>query len=163
MNAQSPENAGVSAERKAFLDAAFKAHLSAAINQDISAILDTYAEGGYLNFNGVIYDTPEKLAAFHLGFGLTNKGMLADLERVILTKSFTHDSVIIEYRVKCTVEIPEGSTARRTEMRSLTIYQFDANGKLMSERAFNDTGAILPEPIVPRFHTGWSKDDYRLR
>lgn len=153
------QSKGISVERKAFLNTAFEAYLEAVNSQDITAILDTYAEGGCLNFNGVIYDTPEKLAAFHLGFGSTNKGMLTDLERIIVNKSFTHDSVVIEYRLKCTVEIPAGSTARRTEMRSYVIYQFDAKGKLISERAINDTGALLPNAVVPRLDADWSIDN----
>ena len=153
------QSKGISTERRTFLNTAFEACLEAANSQDITTILDTYAEGGCLNFNGVIYDTPVKLAAFHLGFGSTNKGMLTDLERIIVNKSFTHDSVIIESRLKCTVEIPAGSAARRTEMRSYVIYQFDAKGKLISERSVNDTGALLPNVVVPRLDSNWSKDD----
>jgi len=153
------QSKGISEERKTFLNTVFEACLEAVNSQDITAILDTYAEGACLNFNGVIYDTPEKLTAFHLGFGSTNKGMLTDQERIIVNKSFTHDSVIIESRLKCTVEIPAGSTARRTEMRSYVICQFDANGKLISERSINDTGALLPNVILPRLDSNWSRDD----
>ena len=46
-------------ERRAFLDAAFQAHLGAELAGDLSAIVATYSKNGHLNFNGVLYDTPE--------------------------------------------------------------------------------------------------------
>ena len=106
-----------------------------------------------------MYDTPEKLAAFHIGFGFSNKGMLANLRDEIVNKTYMFDSIAVEFRVHCTVELPKGTAPRRTEMRSLTIYQFNDKGKIVSERAFNDTGALLPERVVPRFYTGWTVDD----
>ena len=33
-------------------------------------MIETFAKGGHLQFNGVLYDSPEKLEAFHVGFGL---------------------------------------------------------------------------------------------
>lgn len=159
MTALCSENECISVRRKAFLDQAFETHLNAEIKGDIPAVVATYAEKGHLNYNGVLYDTPEKLAAFHVGFGFSNKGMLADLDGKILNKTYMFDSLAVEFRVHCTVELPPGTPARRIEMSSLTIYQFNDEGKIVSERAFNDTGAILPEPVVPRFYTGWTKDD----
>lgn len=45
--------------RRAFLNAALKAHLGAELDGDIPAIVATFAPGGHLDFNGKVYDTPD--------------------------------------------------------------------------------------------------------
>ena len=59
----------VTPERRAFLDASFQEHLGAEIAGDLSAIVASYSKDGHLNFNGVLYDTPERLTGFHRDFG----------------------------------------------------------------------------------------------
>ncbi len=153
MNREVPSNAGVSAERRAFLDAAFDNHFRLEQARDVPAVVGTFAKGGHLQFNGVRYDTPEQLTAFHVGFGFANddRGLLKDLEADVLNRLHTHDSVIVEFAIRCTVTVPLGGApaGRRAEFSGCTIYQFDEAGMLQSERAYLDTGGLLPEPIVP--------------
>ncbi len=141
----------VTPERRAFLDAAFQAHLGAELAGDLSAIVATYSKGGHLNFNGVIYDTPERLTAFHRDFGFDGRGMISGLAGEIVRRFFTYDSVIVEYITRGTVEIALGDApvGRSVAFPMCVIYQFDDAGKLASERVYTDSGALLPEPILP--------------
>ena len=141
----------VGPERRAFLNAGLKAHLGAELDGDIPAIVSTFAPGGHLNFNGTVYDTPERLSAFHQDFGWDGRGALSDIGGEIARLHYTHDSVIVEYVVRCTVAAPlHGAPAgRAVEFPMCGIYQFDEAGKLLSERGYADSGALLPEPVLP--------------
>ena len=141
----------VGPQRQAFLDAALKEHLGAEIAGDIEAIVASYAPGGHLNFNGVLYDTPERLAGFHRNFGFDGRGILSGLGGDIVRRLYTHDSVIVEYLVRGTVEVPlrGAPVGRPVTFPMCVIYQFDEAGKLASERVYTDSGALLPEPILP--------------
>ncbi len=74
----------VTPERRAFLDAAFQEHLRAEIAGDLQAIVASYSKGGHLNFNGVLYDTPERLTAFHRDFGFDGRGMLSGIDGALV-------------------------------------------------------------------------------
>ena len=141
----------VGQERREFLDAAFQDHLGAEIAGDIKGIVASYAPGGHLNFNGVIYDTPKRLADFHRDFGWDGRGILSGLGGDIVRRLYTHDSVIVEYVVHGTVEAPlrGAPVGRPVTFPMCVIYQFDEVGKLASERVYTDSGALLPEPILP--------------
>lgn len=141
----------VTPERRAFLDAAFEAHLGDELAGDLPAIVATYSKNGHLNFNGVIYDTPEQLTAFHRDFGFDGQGMIGGLEGEIVQLHHTYDSVIVEYIIRGTVEIALGDApvGRSVAFPMCVIYQFDEAGKLASERVYADSGGLLPEPIMP--------------
>ncbi len=141
----------VTPERRAFLDAAFQAHLGAELAGDLSAIVATYSKNGHLNFNGVLYDTPEQLTGFHRDFGFDGQGMIGGLNGEIVQLHHTYDSVIVEYIIRGTVEIALGDApvGRSVEFPMCVIYQFDEAGKLASERVFADSGGLLPQPIMP--------------
>ena len=141
----------VSAERRAFLDAAFQEHLGAEIAGDLPAIVASYAKGGHLNHNGVLYDTPERLTAFHKDFGWDGHGMLSSISGEIIHQHYTYDSLIVEYVVRGTVEVSlcGAPVGRSVAFPSCVVYQFDETGKLVSERVYTDSGSLLPEPILP--------------
>ncbi len=141
----------VTPERRAFLDAAFQEHLGAEIAGDLSAIVASYSKDGHLNFNGVLYDTPERLTGFHRDFGFDGRGMLAGLDGEIVHLFYTYDCVIVEYIVRGTVEVAlrDAPVGRPVAFPMCVIYQFDEAGKLASERVYTDSGALLPEPILP--------------
>ncbi len=151
MNKNAEATEVVGPERRAFLDAAFQEHLGAERNGDVPAIVATYSKGGHLSFNGVVYDTPERLTAFHKDFGWDGRGMLSDIGGEIVRRLYTHDSVIVEYIVRGTVEVPlcDAPIGRSVSFPMCVIYQFDEAGKLMSARAYADSGALLPQPILP--------------
>lgn len=140
----------VDSERRAFLNAALKAHLGAELDGDIPAVVATFAPGGHLNFNGMVYDTPERLTAFHEEFGWDGRGVLSGIGGEITRLHYTHDSVIVEYIVHCTVAVPlHGAPAGRAVVFPMCgVYQFDETGKLRSERGYADSGALLPEPVL---------------
>ena len=86
----------VTPERRAFLDAVFQTHLCAELAGDLSAIVATYSKNGHLNFNGVLYDTPEQLTGFHRDFGFDGQGMIGGLDGEILQLHHIYDTVIVE-------------------------------------------------------------------
>ncbi len=141
----------VTPERRAFLDAAFQAHLRAELVGDLAAIVATYSQNGHLNFNGVLYDTPEQLTAFHRDFGFDGQGMIGGLDGEIVQLHHTYDSVIVEYVIRGTVEIALGDApvGRSVAFPMCVMYQFDEAGKLASERVYADSGGLLPQPIMP--------------
>ena len=140
----------VGPERRAFLEAALHEHLAAELAGDVPAIVGTFSKSGQLSFNGVVYDTPEKMARFHKDFGWDGHGMLSDIGGEIRHLRYTHDSVIVEYLVHATVAVPlRGAPAGRpVSFPICTIYEFDEAGKLVSERSYMDSAALLPEPIL---------------
>ena len=148
------EDAGIekmlTPERREFLDAAFHKHLGAEIAGDLPAIIATYAKGGHLNFNGVIYDTPKRLTAFHRNFGFDGRGLLSGLQGEIVHLCHTYDSVIVEFIVSGTVEVAllNAPVGRPVQFPMCAIYQFDEEGKLKSERVYTDSAGLLPEPIL---------------
>ena len=115
----------------------------------MAGITASYATGGHLNFNGMLYDTPEKLTSFHRKFGFDGRGMISDLGGDIVHIHYTFDTVIVEYAMRGTVTVPLGGAAagRAVTLNACGVYRFDEEGKLTSERIYLDTGNLLPEPI----------------
>ena len=77
--------------------------------------------------------------------------MLAGLDGEIVHLFYTYDCVIVEYIVRGTVEVAlrDAPVGRPVAFPMCVIYQFDEAGKLASERVYTDSGALLPEPILP--------------
>jgi hypothetical protein len=139
----------VSPARRAFLDAALMSHLGPEVTGDVPGITDSYATGGHLNFNGVLYDTPETLASFHRNFGFDGRGMISDIGGDLVHIHYTFDAVIVEYAMRGTVAVTLGGApaGRPVTLTACGVYCFDEEGKLTSERIYLDTGNLLPEPI----------------
>jgi len=142
---------GVSPDRRAFLDAAFNEHIGAEMRGDIAAIVETFSEGGHLNFNGMLIDTPEMLSMFHTLLGFGGEGLIAGVENTITGRFYTHDAIIIEYVTRGVIAMDVGQmrAGTKVEAPNCVIYQFDDAGKRASERAYLDTGALLPTPVLP--------------
>jgi len=141
----------VGPERRQLLNGALLDHLSSEFSGDLAAIVRTFADGGHALFNGARYDTPEALTAFHRSFGWDGQGLLSDIGGEIVRLLYTHDSVVVEYVLRGTVDVVLGDApaGRPVATPMCVIYQFDGAGKLESERGYVDTGAFLPEPILP--------------
>jgi len=139
----------VSPQRRAFLDAALLSHLGPEVAGNVPGVINSYAPGGHLNFNGARYDTPETLTDFHHKFGFDGQGMLSDLAGDIVHIHYTFDAVIVEYAMGGTVAVPlrEASAGRPVTLNACAVYCFDDEGKLVSERVYLDTGNLLPTPI----------------
>jgi diazepam-binding inhibitor (GABA receptor modulating acyl-CoA-binding protein) len=139
----------VSPERRAFLDAALRSHIGPEVAGHVPGIVESYAAGGHLDFNGARYDTPEKLESFHRNFGFGGRGMIASLGADIVHIHYTFDAVIVEYAMRGTAAVALGGAAagRPLTFNSCAVYCFDEAGKLTSERVYLDTGNLLPEPI----------------
>ncbi len=139
----------VSPERRAFLEEAFMSHLGPEVAGNLQGITDSYAKGGHLNFNGVLYDTPEKLASFHRSFGFDGHGMLSGLGADIVHMHYVFDAVIVEYEMRGTVAIALGGApaGRPVTLSACGVYCFNEMGQLASERIYLDTGRLLSEPI----------------
>jgi len=140
----------VDPQRRAFLEDAFMMHLGPEVGGNVPGIVDSYAEGGHLNFNGVVYDTPQALTAFHRNFGFEGHGMIADLNGDIVHMHYTFDTVIVEYvmRGKVGASLGGAPAGRPVTLHVCGVYCFDDEGKLASERIYLDTGKLLPEPII---------------
>ena len=141
----------VGSERKAFLNAALLKYLASEFSGDLAAIVRTFSEGGHSIFNGWRYDTPEQLTAIHRSFGWDGQGLLSDIGGEIVRLLYTHDSVIVEFVLRATVDMAVGNApaGRSVAIPLCVIYKFDESSKLESERAYFDSGAFLPEPILP--------------
>lgn len=139
----------VTPERRAFLEEAFMSHLGPEIGGNVASIVDSYAAGGHLNFNGVVYDTPQALDAFHRNLGFDGRGVISGIGGEILHMHYKFNAVIVEYILRGRVGIPLGGTpaGRPVELHVCGVYCFDEAGKLSSERIYFDTGKLLPEPI----------------
>jgi len=139
----------VTPARRAFLEEAFMSHLGPELTGNVAGIVDSYAKGGYLDFNGARYDTPELLTAFHTDFGFDGHGMISGLGADIVHLHYTFDTVIVEYAMRGTVTAAlHGAPAGRTaQFNACGVYAFDDAGKLTSERIYLDTGNLLPQPI----------------
>jgi acyl-CoA-binding protein len=139
----------VTPQRRAFLDAALMSHLGPEVAGNVPGITDSYAAGGHLKFNGVLYDTPEALTSFHRNFGFDGRGMIADLGGDVVHIHYTFDAVIVEYAMRGTAAVTLGGAAagRPLSFNSCVVYCFNEEGKLTSERIYLDTGNLLPEPI----------------
>jgi hypothetical protein len=150
-NAMIEGSEAVGPERRAFLNAAFLEHLGAEMAGDVPAIIATFSkEGGHLSFNGARYETPEALTTFHKNFGWDGHGLFSDINGEIVRMLYTYDSVIVEFFVRANVDVALGDApaGRPVAFPMCTIYQFDKDGKLQSERAYADSGALLPQPIL---------------
>jgi len=139
----------VSPERRAFLEEAFMSHLGPEMAGNLAGITDSYAKGGHLSFNGVIYDTPEKLTAFHRKLGFDGHGVISGLTGDIVHMHYMFDAVIVEYEMRGAVAVALGTAAagRPVTLNVCGVYCFDEEGKLSSERIYFDTGKLLPEPV----------------
>lgn len=140
----------VGSERRAVLNAALLDHLASEFSGDLAAIVRTFSEGGHALFNGARYDTAEELTAFHRAFGWDGHGLLSDIGGEIVRLLYTHDSVVVEYilRGKIDVVLGDAPAGRTVAVPMCVFYRFDGAGKLESERAYADTAAFLPEPIL---------------
>jgi len=141
----------VGPERRAFLDAAFLEHLGAEMAGDVPAVVATFAkQGGHLSFNGTRCETPEELTKFHKAFGWDGEGLFSDIRGEIVRVLYTHNSMTVEFFVRANVDVALGdaATGRPVAFPMCTIYQFNDDGKLYSERAYADSGALLPQPIL---------------
>jgi hypothetical protein len=140
----------VDPQRRTYLQEALMAHLGPEAEGRVPGIVDSYASGGHLNFNGFLYETPEALEAFHRKMGFGGNGMLADIVADIAHVHYTFSIVIVEFTMRATVTVALAGAApgRPVAFNACGIYCFDDNGKLASERIYLDTGNLLPEPIV---------------
>ncbi len=141
----------VGPQRRAFLNAAFLEHLGAEMAGDVPAIVATFAKDGHLSFNGVRYDTPERLTAFHKDFRLGrprhaigHRGR--DRPPALHTRQRGRGVPRARARAVALGEAPAG---RAVAFPMCVIYRFDEGGKLLSERAYADSGSLLPQPDLP--------------
>ena len=139
----------VDPQRRAFLEEALMSHLGPEIGGNVPGIIDSFATRGHLSFNGVLYDTPEKLASFHRNFGFDGQGMISNIGGEIVQIFYTFDAVVVEFVMRGAVSatLDAASAGRPVTFNVCGIYCFDEAGKLTSERIYLDTGKLLPEPF----------------
>jgi len=140
----------VDPQRRAYLQGALMTHLGPEAEGSVAGIVNSYATGGHLNFNGFLYDTPEALEAFHRKMGFGGEGMLTGIVANIAHVHYTFSTVVVEFTMRATVTVALAGAAPRRPVafNACGVYEFDDDGKLASERIYLDTGNLLPEPIL---------------
>ena len=120
--------------------AALDAHVAAENAHDIDALMATFAPDAVMEVNQRRFDTPEAIRRAHerMGFGPDGGGGIADLQVVEGRRTLTDDGIVVEGRITAR----HASSGGEVVMPYCVIYQFDAAGRLYSERAYLDLRAL---------------------
>lgn len=113
-------------------------HMGEENAHDLPGVMATFSAQGEMIFNGAPFRTAEAIAAGHVLFGMSQApGGLADTQVAPERSYYLDDGVLIEGRVIAThVGDVQGFAAsgKRVSLPYSAIYQFDRQGKLVSER-----------------------------
>lgn len=116
-----------------------KAHLDAENAHDLAAIMETFSDNGEMIFNSRSFKGKETIAEAHAGFGMSgdHPGSLEGLKVLVDQEFFTDDEIIITGCVVGKHTRPFGGlppTGAEISLPYVTVYRFDAAGKLANER-----------------------------
>jgi steroid delta-isomerase-like uncharacterized protein len=116
-------------------------HFRAENEHDVPAIMETFAPDGVLVWGGKPYRGREVIAALHEGLGFGGMGAFSDLEVVEIRRHVTEAAIVVEQEVRGrhtgTYEgVP--ATGRSIAVPACTVYEFDEDGLLVSERPYLD-------------------------
>ena len=123
-------------------------HIRAENSHDVNAIMETFAEGGMLVFNGVSLADPDRIRMLHEQLGFGDRGGFSDLRVEERQRYVSEDAIVLEQVVsgRHTGEWQGiAATGRQIEVPVCTVYKFDAAGRLSSENVYFDTGSLLKQ------------------
>jgi hypothetical protein len=120
-------------------------HIRAENEHDLDGIVATYAPAGVVEVNGRAISGADAIRAFHRDFGFGGDGAFDDVRLTELRRHTIDGGFVLEQRLAGThVRTWRGiePTHRRVDVAACTIYVFDEEGRLASERAFVDFDGI---------------------
>lgn len=129
--------------------ALMETHVAAENDHDLDAIMATFSDDAELIFNAVTSRGYEEIANGHalIGMSSSQPGALEDLHCFNQRIFFTEAEIIVEARVEGKFVRPFGNTPptnQRVRLRGFNTYLFDADGKLVRERAVLNLGVLGP-------------------
>lgn len=130
------------------------AHVAAENAHDIDAIMATFAEHAITQINDEDNTTHEAIARGHVFFGLSAApGVLSDLQVIHEREHFTDEEIVYEGRFHgvFTGAAPgfPPPTGLPIDLPYIVLYRFDADDKLVSERARIDFAPLFATPAAP--------------
>jgi len=132
-----------------------RAHVDAENAHDLTAIAATFAEHAIAQVNDeLVATTIDGIAATHAFFGFSDQpGMFTDLQVIPEREHFTDEEIVYEghFRGVHTGDAPgyPPASGREVELPYIVVYRFDAEGKLVSERARIDFSPVYGQPAAP--------------
>jgi predicted ester cyclase len=123
-------------------------HIQAENLHDVNAIMETFAPGGLLVFNGLPLADHDRIRMLHEQLGFGDQGGFSDLRVEGIRRYISEDAIILEQVVsgRHTGEWQGvAATGRQIEVPVCTVYKFDDAGRLASENVYFDTGSLLKQ------------------
>jgi len=123
-------------------------HLKAENDHDVEAILATFSEKAVMHWGGRQYQGREAIRKLHDGMGFGDSGAFSQLTVVELKRHYTADAIIIEQELRGVhTGTFEGiaATQRSVTAPVCTVYEFDEEGLLLSERPHLDRLVLLKQ------------------
>jgi ketosteroid isomerase-like protein len=120
-------------------------HLRAENAHDLEAIMRTFAPEAVLVWDGKPYTGYEAIRRLHIGLGFTNEGAFSELEVVELRRHIAGRTIVVEEELRGKHTGPwQGlaPTGRQVRAPLCTIYEFDEQGRILSEHPYLDRFAI---------------------
>jgi ketosteroid isomerase-like protein len=122
-------------------EAVLERHLGDENKHDVNAIMETFAEDAVVMWAGKAYRGHETIRKLHESLGFGDNGAFSELQVIEVKRHVSPEAIIIEQRLTGrhtgTWEgIP--ATQKRVEVPVCTVYEFDEEGRIVSERPHLD-------------------------
>ena len=121
-------------------------HLGAENRHDVAAIMATFAADAVVVFGGVPYQGHDTIRRLHEELGFGGAGAFSDLAIVELRRHRAGDVIVVEQELRGThtgAYEGYGATGREVAVPVCTIYEFDADGLIVSERPHVDRWLLM--------------------
>jgi len=106
----------------------------------------SFAENAVVEFNGMVFDSPPAIRAFHEKLGFAEGGARSKIEVEETRCSHTDGEVVLEGIIR---GLHSGTSIggvpasnKPVELPFCAIYRFDSQGKLTHERIYSDSGPL---------------------
>jgi ketosteroid isomerase-like protein len=120
-------------------------HLRAENSHDLDAIMETFSPDAVLVWGGRPYRGYDAIRTLHVGLGFSDEGAFTELAVVELRRHVVGRIVVVEQELKGR---HTGSwqglapTGRQVSVPVCTVYEFDEQGRILSERPYLDRLAM---------------------
>jgi predicted ester cyclase len=121
-------------------------HLAAENRHDLDGIMETFAAGAALVLNGHAFTDRSTIRRAHEGLGFGDRGAFSDLRVDEVARFVTPAAIVLEQRLSGRhTGTFEGiaPTGQRFEVPLCTVYVFDPDARLASERVYFDRVVLL--------------------
>jgi len=121
-------------------------HLQAENDHDLNTIMETFGKNSVLVFNGIRFDTLEKIRALHQEFGFGDNGGFSNLKVEVQKRHVAPNTIILEQIISGKhTGVFQGipPTGKPFSVAVCTIYSFDGEGKLAEERVYFDQSLLF--------------------